>query len=330
MESVIWKPSTSGSPHAIIVGIPGQGKSVTTRNIIRQFAVQSVPTLTFDFHGDMANEAPKAANIIDVGHEGLPFNPFELRASVANSVKLAALEIADIFTVVGSLGEIQRNHVYQAILQSYEQLGWADSEQGGRLPSMGDFVTSLRSVEEATKGKNAEARLLEITEFGLFNPNANSTFAPLFEGGTVFKVDTMGTETIKVAAGAFLLRKIYNDMFAWGQTDRIRLAIVLDEAHLLAGDLTIPKLMKEGRKFGISLLLVSQSLDDFRPGVVENTGMKIVFRLNHPSSRKAAALLDSRDAGNVAITLERLQVGEAMVSLAEYPVPAKVRMQGSA
>ena len=138
----------------------------------------------------------------------------------------------------------------------------------------------------------------------------------------------MGTETIKVAAGAFLLRKIYNDMFAWGQTDRIRLAIVLDEAHLLAGDLTIPKLMKEGRKFGISLLLISQSLDDFRPGVVDNTGMKIVFRLNHPSSRKAAALLDSRDSGNVAIALERLQVGEAIVSLAEYPVPVKVRMQG--
>lgn len=37
-----WRISTKGSPHAFIVGIPGQGKSVTTRKIISDFAEQGL------------------------------------------------------------------------------------------------------------------------------------------------------------------------------------------------------------------------------------------------------------------------------------------------
>ena len=39
-------------------------------------------------------------------------------------------------------------------------------------------------------------------------------------------------------------------MFSWGETRRLRLAIVLDEAHRLARDITLPTIMKEGRTFG--------------------------------------------------------------------------------
>ena len=34
----------------------------------------------------------------------------------------------------------------------------------------------------------------------------------------------------------------------------MKLAVVLDEAHRLAGDVTLPKLMKEGRKSGFPKL----------------------------------------------------------------------------
>jgi hypothetical protein len=37
-------------------------------------------------------------------------------------------------------------------------------------------------------------------------------------------------------------------MFGWGQASSLRLAVVLDEAHRLSRDVTLPKIMKEGRK----------------------------------------------------------------------------------
>jgi hypothetical protein len=52
-NKLTWNISLKGSPHGVIVGIPGQGKSVTTRNILNQFAAQGLPSVVFDFHGDM-------------------------------------------------------------------------------------------------------------------------------------------------------------------------------------------------------------------------------------------------------------------------------------
>ena len=74
---VTWSVSTKGSPHAFILGIPGQGKSVTTRRIIREFARQGLPSLIIDFHGDMAAAPPPGAQVIDAA-QGLQFSPFEL------------------------------------------------------------------------------------------------------------------------------------------------------------------------------------------------------------------------------------------------------------
>lgn len=327
MATVNWTLSTAGSPHAVIVGIPGQGKSVSTQNIVHQLHQQKVATLSLDFHGDMANSAQTDAVIVDVGEHGLPFSPFEIRSVGSNPAKSAALEIADILTVVGGLGEIQRHHVYSALLASYEKLGWVGTSQGSRLPKMEEFVANLRNVEGQQKGKNAEARLMDITEFDLFRDENPVQFDVLGVSGTIFRVDSMGSEAVKLAAGAFLLRKIYNEMFRWGQSPGIRLVVVLDEAHLLAKDVTIPKLMKEGRKFGISLLLVSQSLDDFRSEVLENAGTKIAFRTNFPSSKKIAQLLGGSNVTSLATAIEKLQVGEAYISTAAYSQPKKTKMQ---
>ena len=197
---------------------------------------------------------------------------------------------------------------------------------GDGLPSIEDFIQQLRNVEAQQKGKNAEARLMDITEFDLFRTGNAKPFDVVKPGGTVFRVDSMGSEPVKLAAGAFLLRKIYNEMFHWGQSDRIRLFVVLDEAHLLARDVTIPKLMKEGRKFGIALVLVSQSLEDFRPEVLENAGTKIAFRTNFPASKKIAQLLNSSNVAELASSIEKLQVGEAWVSTAALSKPVKTRM----
>jgi DNA phosphorothioation-dependent restriction protein DptH len=327
MSAVNWTLSTAGSPHAVIVGIPGQGKSVSTQNIVRQLHQQNIATLSFDFHGDMSNSAHPEAVVVDIGESGLPFSPFEIRSTGSNPAKAAALEIADILTVVGSLGEIQRHHVYSALLASYEKLGWVGTQQGSRLPRMDEFVANLKNVEGQQKGKNAEARLMDITEFDLFRDEEAEHFDVLRKSGTIFRVDSMGSEAVKLAAGAFLLRKIYNEMFRWGHASSMRLVVVLDEAHLLAKDVTIPKLMKEGRKFGISLLLVSQSLDDFRSEVLENAGTKIAFRTNFPSSKKIAQLLGGSNVTSLASAIEKLQVGEAYVSASTYGQPKKTKMQ---
>jgi DNA helicase HerA-like ATPase len=322
-----WKISLQGSPHGVIVGIPGQGKSVTTRNILNQFAENSLPSIVFDFHGEMSEKVSYDTNSINVADEGLPFSPFEFDAGAALPIKSASQEIAEILAAIGNLGEIQRSNVNLAIRDCYAQLGWSDDgKAGSKLPSISNFEGSLRAVEAQNKGKNAIARLQSFTDFGLFRDDNQNKFDVLNPNGFIFNVSKYRQDEVKITAGAFILRKIYNEMFLWGNAQKPKLAIVLDEAHRLSKDPTIPKLMKEGRKYGIVVLLVSQSLDDFAPQVIENAGTKIAFRTNYPASRKVASLLQNKNSKDLADRLEVLTTGKAIVSTPENPKPALVKM----
>ena len=107
----MWSISTKGSPHAFLLGIPGQGKSVTTRRIVRTFSNSGLPSLLFDFHGDMAASPPAGAQVLDAS-AGLPFSPFEAVEGDLPTINATAFETAEIIAYVAGLGEIQRARVY--------------------------------------------------------------------------------------------------------------------------------------------------------------------------------------------------------------------------
>jgi DNA helicase HerA-like ATPase len=163
----------------------------------------------------------------------------------------------------------------------------------------------------------------------LFRPpqGERSDLISTIRQGLVVDLHRLPSETLQLAAGAFLLRKIYRDMFAWGLADRLRLVIVLDEAHRLARDVTLPKIMKEGRKFGVAVIVASQGLADFHPDVLGNAGTKVAFRANYPESRRVAGFFRARAGVDVVGWVEGLAVGNALVQTPEMAMAAKVRMR---
>ena len=180
-----------------------------------------------------------------------------------NPAAHAAWEVAEIVGMVTGLGEIQRNQVYEALAAAYTARGWVGNEVGDGLPTLSEFIDQMEATEAESRTRNARARLRPLTDFGLFANEPAGDFDPTREGGLVVDLSRLGLEQVQLGAGAFLLRKIYNDMFAWPQGAGMRLAVVLDEAHRLAKDVTLPRLMKEGRKYGLSVVVASQGVDDF-------------------------------------------------------------------
>jgi DNA phosphorothioation-dependent restriction protein DptH len=326
---VDWTVSTKGSPHAFVIGIPGQGKSVTTRHIIRTFAQGNLPAIVFDFHGDMAANPPAGSLVYDV-RNGLPFSPFELRGHTQAEVNATSLEIAEIVGYVCGMGEIQQMTAYKALVRAYELSGWVNGNKGSRLPTIEEFADAVESVESGAKGKNARDRIRPLTDFGLFSDDANSLFDPRGNGqGIVIDVSQLGIESVQIAASAFILRKIFKDMFMWEQSSELRLAIVLDEAHRLAKDRTLPRLMKEGRKYGVAVVVASQGVDDFHRDVLGNAGVKIVFRTNFPSSKTVAGYLRGRAGQDLSKQIEQLEVGQAYVSTPEAAQAQRINMINS-
>ncbi|WP_151084524.1 helicase HerA domain-containing protein [Nocardioides cynanchi] len=318
---VVWSVSTKGSPHAFVVGIPGQGKSVTTRRIVRAFSEAGLPSLLLDFHGDMATDPPPGASVIDASH-GLPFSPFEGVLETGPVLNSLAFETAEIVAYVASLGEIQQSHVYKAIQEAYKDVVDGTTPQA---PTVEHFADKLEAIEAAAKGKHARERIRPLTDFGLFAEDAVGTFDPR-ASGMVIDVSSITLEQVQLAAGAFLLRKVYRDMFQWPQDGKLKLAVVLDEAHRLAKDVTLPKLMKEGRKYGVVIVVASQGAADFHKDVVGNAGTKIVFRTNFPASKQVAGYLRGRTGQDLSLEIEKLSVGQAYVSTPDVPQARRTHM----
>jgi len=337
---VSWTGSVSGSPHLFVLGIPGQGKSWAVLRLLSEVTQRGVPALIFDFHGQFGQaETPFATaarpSVLDVS-QGLPFSPFEASAGQGggtNQWRTNAFQVAEIIEYVFGLGDMQRDLVYEAIRDCYQRAGYeCDGERVSDLtpPTMAEVFSRLTHLESERRGiKNTVARCRMLFEFDMFREEAAETLAfhPERLQTTVIDLHRVGIETMQMAAGAFVLRKLYKDMFVWGETDRLRLLIVLDEAHRLAKDTTLPKIMKEGRKFGIAVVVASQNMQDFRPEVLDNAGTKVIFRTNYPLSKRVAGYLKAPHfIPDVVSKLEGLDVGHALIQTPQMATCAEVEM----
>ncbi len=334
---VDWKPSVKGSPHLFILGIPGQGKSWTVIRMLSELGRQHVPSLVLDFHGQFAE--PHGAfvqairpTVLDAA-KGLPFSPFECtRNGIAGDWKANTYAIAEIFAYVAGLGDMQRDIVYTAVRDAYKAHGFSDDLVDNdaadlEYPTLTEVLKRIEQNEQVRHASNVAARCRPLLEMDLFQPTEHAPdLLSLVRNGLVIDLHNLYAETLHLAAGAFVLRKLYKDMFQWGYADRLRLAIVLDEAHRLAKDVTLPKIMKEGRKFGIAVIVASQGVGDFHPDVLSNVGTKVIFRMNYPESKKVSGFIRARQGQDLVTRIEQLPVGSAYVQTPEMMFGSVVQM----
>lgn len=333
-QHILWKPSVQGSPHVFILGIPGQGKSVTINTLLIELQRHGVGTLTFDFHGqfsDPQNPFRRLCNatIWDASN-GLPFSPFE--ADMSNDVgqqswKTQSFALADIFSYVCEFGDIQRDGVYRAISSCYK-----DAKRHGinAAPTINDLSRKIELLESNKEIKNVSARCRPLLEMNVFNPQELGNEWDILgttKHGLVINVKEIGSETVQLAISAFVLRKIYKEILLWEESKTLKLAIVLDEAHRLAKDKTLPLIMQEARKFGVLVIVASQNVNHFHENVLGNAGTKILFRTNHPDSRKVSSMVQMRSGIDPKNIIEQLKTGQAIVQTPEMKYGEKTFMK---
>ncbi|MEA2527829.1 MAG: phosphorothioation-dependent restriction protein DptH, partial [Thermomicrobiales bacterium] len=335
---IVWRPSVQGSPHLFVTGIPGQGKSWTILRLLIELHRQAVPALVFDFHGQLGSPEDRyvqvAAPVVVDAVAGLPFSPFECSSDASTSGwNATAFAVSEIFAYVCDLGDIQRDAMFTAIRDSYRAYGFgADDRNGlgaGEYPTLEDVHARIEQAEKQKRTQNLVARCRPLLEMDVFRPpvGTRNDLIDTIKQGMVVDLHRLASETLQLAAGAFLLRKVYRDMFQWGPAAQLRLAIVLDEAHRLARDVTLPKIMKEGRKYGVAVVVASQGHGDFHPDVIANAGTKIVFRTNFPESRRVSGFFRMRSGYDVPAIVEGLGVGNAVVQTPEMPLAVRSQMR---
>jgi DNA phosphorothioation-dependent restriction protein DptH len=289
--------------------------------------------MVLDFHGQFADPQGTYMQLIHPtvldAAKGLPFSPFECtREEGMGSWKATSYALADIFAYVTGLGMAQRDVVQTAIQDAYKAHGFENGDAADlEYPTPQEVLKRVEQKEQMRHVSNVSVRCRPLLEMDLFRPvRGASDMLSSIRRGLVIDLHNLYAETLQLAAGAFVLRKLYRDMFTWGYADRIRLAIVLDEAHRLARDVTLPKIMKEGRKFGIAVIVASQGIGDFHQDILGNAGTKVIFRVNYPDSKKVSGFIRGRQGQDIATRIEQLSVGSAYVQTPDMAFGSMVQM----
>lgn len=141
---------------------------------------------------------------------------------------------------------------------------------------------------------------------------------------------------IMVATAGSLLNIAYDALF-WGQNLPIGgkqqpLLIVLEEAHnyLKAGEKsissrTVQKISKEGRKYGVGLLLVTQRPSELDETVLSQCGTIIALRMNNSKDRAHVKSAIQDELQTMIDLLPSLRTGEAIISGEGVKIPSRVQ-----
>lgn len=152
---------------------------------------------------------------------------------------------------------------------------------------------------------------------------------------TILDLSGIPSEIMSSISGT-LLKIIYDTLF-WGQNTKIGgksqpLFIVLEEAHsyLKAGansiaSRTVQSIAKEGRKYGVGLLLVTQRPSELDETVLSQCGTLIALRMNNSKDRGHIKSAVQDELQTMVDLLPSLRTGEGLVSGEAVKIPSRIK-----
>lgn len=152
---------------------------------------------------------------------------------------------------------------------------------------------------------------------------------------TILDLSGIPSEITSSISGT-LLKIIYDGLF-WGVNTKVGgkkqpLLIVLEEAHsyLKAGEhsissRTVQMIAKEGRKYGVGLLLVTQRPSELDETVLSQCGTMIALRMNNSKDRGHIRSAVQDELQSMVDLLPSLRTGEALISGEAVKIPSRVK-----
>lgn len=288
-EPLYWYPTTTSKimhTNTGIVGTMGTGKTQFTKSLIKQIHEGSLSNLNgtpidiliFDYKGDyIKDDFVEATNATIYQPYHLPYNPLSLYRGKQPKPLLplhTASTIKETISNAFNLGIKQQQLLNDLIVESYLQVGIhkADMSTWDLVPPTLNNVFERFMDREDVKEDSLYAALKQIYDFEIFSPTSEETQSlyDMIQGVTVINLAGYDQSVQNLIVG-ITLDTFYSQMSTKGhntiQGDYRELTkmILVDEAdNFLSQNFTsLKKVMKEGREYGVGVILSTQFLDHF-------------------------------------------------------------------
>ena len=217
---------------------------------------------------------------------------------------------------------------------------------GGGAPFLNNQAKGILSFLDSIRAKLKDSRYEFLFNPGEYNPNLKGKVKKDLSGlllnwlgsqAPVTILDLSGVPSEIMASISGTLLKIIYDALFWGQNlknggKEQPLLIVLEEAHnyLKSGEDSISSravqsIAKEGRKYGVGLLLVTQRPSELDETVLSQCGTIIALRMNNSKDRGHIRSAIQDELHTMVDLLPSLRTGEAIISGEGVKIPSRVQ-----
>jgi DNA phosphorothioation-dependent restriction protein DptH len=305
---VFWNPDPAigtANPHVLILGESGFGKTYAICCLLAELAQRGISSIVFDYGQGFthASAPPKFWNWvkpieIQAARDGIDINPLTILSFDRLGPLNVAQRIADTFSrVYPKIGVQQHAVLRQAVLDVMADHGIIADDPatwGNQLPVFESIHHKL--VFYASSPLNAHSGVAASVASHISTMFVFNTFRPSGLKLTWDRVIKSAAKVIviQLAGLEYSLERAVTDFLLWnfiGFTESrgpssLECFVVLDEAHKLTFDRGAPveRLLREGRKFGLGIILASQQAEDFSHVAFSNTATKIVFQVADDNS----------------------------------------------
>jgi hypothetical protein len=304
--------------HLLAFGASGSGKTYGIQCLLAEMAAQGLRSLIVDYtDGFLPNQVEERFTAIAkprnhfVFTEKLPLNPFRRQRQVIDPALPAveekpydvATRVSSIFTsVFETMGDQQQSALVRVIEAGIT---------GSGTFSLPKLLDGLRG--DGQYGESLANKLEPLIKSEPFREGADSAWAEMLSSpdAWVHVLQLKGlARDIQRLVTEFTLWDLYDYATSTGSQYR-PIPVVLDEIQNLdhRSDSPIDKMLREGRKFGISLILATQTTSQFNQEQRDRlfqAGHKLFFKPADTEIERFAALLSQATGENKAEWSQRL------------------------
>lgn len=318
---VIGIPLEELTKHVLVVGQTGSGKTTTVKRLIYEAWNLGIPSLILDSHWEYRNLVFQVGGRIFFHREGYP----QMCINPLSSIPKGEKEIFLVAETLSILLDLTPSQFY-LLLKALRRLSDISTEKNP--PNMLDLLMEVKGMSSSSQPEEESRASLVRKLEPLISGGGETLFAcdnilsTKFEDClTLLELGDIESDLQKQLLAFFVLRRIKDRFIKEERKTRIpRLIVVLEEAEKMIphyrdsiGSELVNRLFAELRKFGVSLILVSQSLSEIPEGAIRNTGVKVIHRLDSPTDLKLIRPI----AGEKAIMekVVELSPGECLLML---------------
>ena len=273
-----------GNPHISITGETGSGKTQATKAILHDL-LPALPALILDFKDDYSKADYAAAEgftVHDASFGSLPFNPMvpPIDPETGRVNPMAHVhELADMMQRIYRLGDQQTFQLRESIKETYAINGVGTKPF---VPEPGQQYLPFDAIRDVLVREEAHTllgRLSPIFDLGLFSEAGDG--APALDNvlstPTAIRLSQLPGDQVKNAVAEFFLLALYSFMIRREQPHRLERLLVLDEAWRLVNSPKLQPLMREGRAFGLGVIIATQFPRDLPEQVAGSTATRVFF-----------------------------------------------------